>query len=677
MNLEAYLKNSTSEFVKLHEIIHPKIKSDHLQSFILNLLGFQIDHSSKIPCRLFWDLKKEGPVHLILQTAASQFKSFTGDWLWKNTSKITECLSFISVCLEKLQENGLWTIPRIYLSSSISFSKRDEYSDMLDRLGGKVEAKYSSETTHVLQEMTEIADMEDYFRVIQKRDGFAQLHYWYKPDNEDIWVEDRENTYEISKNEEDYELEESMAEELKDSLEVGLQSDDDGDYVNDNTNLSDKDSPLQTGPNSVEDLDETQEFMEEVASKSGPTPWPIAHPVNLDRKLPLKFKRHEFEPIKDGVIGNLSNIEYVNYTTGGSSSIKMEEDELVSLHFAQYGFHAYEDYQHIKPILDEKYKSNPESMITLEFLRFISPSTDIVVLDAILRLLEKQKVINTNPNFQDKEMYTLLKENSEDHDTKLIFKLADSFSESKRFVCSTCNNSCMNHYYFNERDNFTTCVVCFETGQYPISMSSKDFRNYQSFDSIHKSNDSAMWKDEEVLAMLNYIEQGTEWNVIAQKLQKKEEECIMKFIELPTSLDDTINADNTEVLLHQLIGKEQNPVMALISLFTKAVHPGIAAEVAKTSLKCLLKSPQNINDIQSNTVAAAQGLKAAMDKAKQIVDLENANVDRKIIELIQTHFKRIDCKCEILKLLHTKESVQNKQIESSMIAKMYEESKQI
>ncbi|KAJ3272757.1 hypothetical protein HDV01_005285 [Terramyces sp. JEL0728] len=679
MNLEAYLKYSTAEFKKLQAVIRPQTESTHLLGFILNLLEFQKDHSTKIPCRLFWNLKKDGPVQLILQTATDQLKPFTGEWLWKNTSKITDCISFISVCLEKLQENGLWTIPRIFLSSSISFSKRDEYSDMLDQLGGKVESKYSNETTHILQESTEVADMEDYFRVIQKKEGFAQLHYWYKPDNEDIWVEDAENTYEISENEEDYELEDSMAEELRDSL-IEHQSDDDGDYAidpNENTNLSDRESPTQTGPNSVEDFDETQEFIEETLSKSGPTPWPIAHLVNLDRKLPLKFKRHEFEPIKDGILGNLSNIEYIDYTIGNASTAPVEEDELISQHLAQYGFHAMEDYQHIKPILEEKYRLNPETVINLEYLRFISPSTDIVVLDAILRLVEQQKTVNINPNYVDKELYTQLKDNNGEFDPQLVFKPTDSLSESKRFVCSTCNNNCLNHYYFNEKDNFTTCLVCFETGQYPISMASKDFQSFKTFEPKNSSTERAMWTDQEVLMMLNSFQEGVEWKEIAAKLQKDEEECIQKFVELPTSLDDTNNLDNTEELLHQLIGNEKNPVMALINILTNSVHPGLAAEVAKAALAHLLKDSHNVNDIQNNTEAAKKGLNAAMEKANQIIDVENSNISRKIIELIQTHFKRIDCKCEILRLLHSKESVQNQQIESSMIAKMYEESKQI
>ncbi|KAI8899148.1 hypothetical protein BC833DRAFT_392819 [Globomyces pollinis-pini] len=212
--------------------------------------------------------------------------------------------------------------------------------------------------------------------------------------------------------EDDYSLHTSVVEELQNDFEeeeyLDVSGDEDGsktndndqDYVFDLENNSERDSPA--GPNSVVDQDEIDSLIGDapplIASiLDGPEVWPTVTSVNLDRRLPLKFKRHEFEPLVNGVIGNLSN-EYDKWTSEAESAedtttdIKLTHEQDTFL--LQYGFHAKEEFLHLAKIVMPLYSKDPFRHIKFADLRVYAPNIDGLLLYVIYQLLIHMKLIN-------------------------------------------------------------------------------------------------------------------------------------------------------------------------------------------------------------------------------------------------------------------------------------------
>lgn len=135
-------------------------------------------------------------------------------------------------------------------------------------------------------------------------------------------------------------------------------------------------------------------------------------PCNLDRKLPAKFKRHEFEPIWDGVIYNLSSLSFVTLPDQLQKPLNMTPSlinlELDTVHeteifclspFWDSETYTTQEYINLRNLIIQYCKSHPREYVSLHTCREIAPTIDIVYLAAIHRLLESFNLINNMVNF--------------------------------------------------------------------------------------------------------------------------------------------------------------------------------------------------------------------------------------------------------------------------------------
>jgi SWIRM domain len=127
----------------------------------------------------------------------------------------------------------------------------------------------------------------------------------------------------------------------------------------------------------------------------------------LDRKLPVKLKRHEYEPIWDGTIYNISKAsvapisdcltpkDEINLNTEAHqpSSTLSETEEFGLSSFWDSETYTKKDYIQLRNSIIEKYMQKREH-ISIQKFREIAVNVDIVYLVAMHRMWEHIGLIN-------------------------------------------------------------------------------------------------------------------------------------------------------------------------------------------------------------------------------------------------------------------------------------------
>ena len=76
--------------------------------------------------------------------------------------------------------------PKIAVHPSILNDRRLHLIQMITQMNAAYTEDVST-ATHVIQDSLQDITDDEYFRTLDKRDGFILLHYWYKPDSKDVW----------------------------------------------------------------------------------------------------------------------------------------------------------------------------------------------------------------------------------------------------------------------------------------------------------------------------------------------------------------------------------------------------------------------------------------------------------------------------------------------------------
>lgn len=154
-------------------------------------------------------------------------------------------------------------------------------------------------------------------------------------------------------------------------------------------------------------------------------------------------------------------------------------------------------------------------------------------------------------------------------------------------------------------DFFFICDICFNSGKYP------SFYTFRNFHIITKQLTSSIWTREEEYQLLKNIEQyGDEWNRVAAATGKSIEQCIFHFIKMPL-----MDGCSTYPILP--FTTVPNQISTFISYVAYMAHPGIAAEMAKATIKYMERP--NIMEILMGVAAK---------KGKEILELEKRKKER-------------------------------------------------
>ncbi|KAI9193668.1 uncharacterized protein BJ171DRAFT_478686 [Polychytrium aggregatum] len=147
----------------------------------------------RFPPKLFKDIAERGSLFEIL-TVAFLFladHNWLEGWDFSARSRFSDHIRLLNAIQDHLLSNAL--LDRKYIAVNVESLPKDterELIQTIEHLGGIHVPADHENVTHVICEYADPTQSagEEYYRTIEKLDGFCLLHYWYKPDSQDIWV---------------------------------------------------------------------------------------------------------------------------------------------------------------------------------------------------------------------------------------------------------------------------------------------------------------------------------------------------------------------------------------------------------------------------------------------------------------------------------------------------------
>jgi hypothetical protein len=379
------------------------------------------------------------------------------------------------------------------------------------------------------------------------------------------------------------------------------------------------------------------------------------------------LKKQEFEPIQDGIIGNLSNDinnleENAHMNPIMKNSKKKDLTSCLSLeaesYLFEYGSHAKDEFLEIM----NQITSHNNNNFTLIDFRNLVPDTEISLLSVIFNLMEHLQIIN------QKEKINFFYQKADFNSSQFYEKNADSFGAEHKsvFPCFSCGKNSIFGRYLSE--DYQLCANCFSIGNFPIDFSSSDFdfKGIMETESKWLESENEKWEEKTIKLLHQCVEEhGLEdWDTISMKVGKPVADCIYQFA-IFNILEKKQN-ENVHQEILEIIGDASNHVMSIVNLLYTCVHPGIGAEAAKICLKSLI-----LNTNQSLIDLSLSAFTQAISRASHLAMIEEKNVQDSIFQLLQLQNNRISFKCDLLSELQTS-SANSIQHERALMIRLYE-----
>ncbi|KAJ3016648.1 hypothetical protein HKX48_003925 [Thoreauomyces humboldtii] len=337
----------------------------------------------RIPTKLFKNYAPGGPLHTILHVAyAFRAKKALRKWDLDNAAKLHLYRDMLAEVAITLREQGWIVEPVLAFASSVPLETRAELAPPATLMRATVVPRMMATVTHQIHTSPEQdgASGGEWYRTLDKQNGHVLLHYWYRPDSQDVWVPENSGEFldpepapqhrgpwHVSTrwlrdsivhnewmNEEDYEVEDAevvgppstdVASTLAATTPAMIDDESDAGSVdgNDGGNEDDNDNgqeePDQEEEDEQEDEDENEskgdadrrpslasplDIEEEddlVASgrAGGPAPFPQVLIVDLDWKG-VRQQRYQFEPVPNPVLHNISHTVSARLPSGTATA---------------------------------------------------------------------------------------------------------------------------------------------------------------------------------------------------------------------------------------------------------------------------------------------------------------------------------------------------------------------
>ncbi|KAI8921356.1 hypothetical protein DFJ77DRAFT_161046 [Powellomyces hirtus] len=156
----------------------------------------------RIPTKLFKNYTPNGPLQRIIHSAYSfRVRKGIRKWDIDNPAKRDVYTEMLRTIAEDLKEQGLIIEPVLTFAPSVSLEVRAELAPLATLMRAAVVPHMTAKVTHVIQHAEEHGEdgedngQQEWYRTLEKRDGYVLLHYWYKPDSEDVWVAESSGDY--------------------------------------------------------------------------------------------------------------------------------------------------------------------------------------------------------------------------------------------------------------------------------------------------------------------------------------------------------------------------------------------------------------------------------------------------------------------------------------------------
>jgi len=147
---------------------------------------------TRLPVRLFHDYTPQGSLSTILLTcyrfrAQNELRRLD----LRNSGNRERNLQLYEQVLQVLIDGSKLKFPVVFFGSSIPASELSSLTEIVKKHGGTVASNQES-ATHIVENGSDEAskedDDEDYIRVVERRDKFVLVHWWYYPDSYDSWL---------------------------------------------------------------------------------------------------------------------------------------------------------------------------------------------------------------------------------------------------------------------------------------------------------------------------------------------------------------------------------------------------------------------------------------------------------------------------------------------------------
>ncbi|KAI9595281.1 hypothetical protein BDF19DRAFT_441376 [Syncephalis fuscata] len=89
---------------------------------------------------------------------------------------------------------GWWRIPRITFEETLALELQQKITEMVHALGGELTANHQDATHIIVPNAEETANNDqEWYRVVDRRDGMVRVHWGYFPDSYDSWLSESED----------------------------------------------------------------------------------------------------------------------------------------------------------------------------------------------------------------------------------------------------------------------------------------------------------------------------------------------------------------------------------------------------------------------------------------------------------------------------------------------------
>lgn len=379
--------------------------------------------------------------------------------------------------------------------------------------------------------------------------------------------------------------------------------------------------------------------------------WPVMKLAFLDRRIPAKVKKGDYEPVGANAIFSCLTSTKADVKESDNHDLHLTEPELDEWlsYLLHYGSNSLDMYRYIKNEIAAK---KSDIQITLPELREISPDTPLLFLSTVLQILNRQ----TDQDFK-KDVSSL--------QITSVFEERYSKPSLDSMQCQMCSKNCTIVRYSYLFATFVICSGCFQTGNFPSRFSSNSFQcMFGAVTSKQiKPSQISEWTPNDKLALLEAVEAGFSAENLPEKTGKPKFECIYHFATIP--IKHLVSESMGD--LEKLIGTSTNPVISLSNLIGNAVHPGLGAEAARAAL--LFLQDKDVSDPTVNLEAAQRALRSCIDLAEVMADHQDTIFNNCMNELLQTKIKAISTRCNLL--MNLIELSKTDEISEALLTRMY------
>ncbi|KAI8803756.1 hypothetical protein BJ742DRAFT_485093 [Cladochytrium replicatum] len=99
-------------------------------------------------------------------------------------------LALLAELRQALVESGYIVSPRIAFASNLNKKLVSELTTSIQKLKGTIATDHSKATHVIYPPDEQDYSNQEFYRTLEKKDGYVCLHYWYRPDSSDVWCLD-------------------------------------------------------------------------------------------------------------------------------------------------------------------------------------------------------------------------------------------------------------------------------------------------------------------------------------------------------------------------------------------------------------------------------------------------------------------------------------------------------